>query len=434
MREKIVLDTSVLIYDVDSLSKFENKEVIIPSIVYEEINLLKEESSERGYHARKIASILDELSEIAPLRKGVELGNSIIRTSYDLENADITDSLSMDKNDYKILACAKNNNATLITRDGMLRVIGRDFVKVEDYHADMLTVKELYKGYRQILVPEKQIELLYCDRLENEYGLYPNEFLIMTSEVNPQHVGVGICKGDRVIPCDFDKMLYNKHKVKPANLEQKMFLYLLSDKDVLAVTATGISGKGKTLQAVDFALGNVASQSYSQFLYTKPIIPVDSNEELGFYKGTMEDKLKPHLRPLYDSVEFIYKDELYKGKQKLSSEEKVDQLIEEGDLRLYPLAHIRGMSIFGKVVMLDEAQNTTKHTVKSLVTRLTDTSKLIVAGDVEQIDDRNLNKFNNGLAHLIEQGKTEPYIAHLSMSLVNKSKRGKLAHFGATML
>lgn len=437
MSKRFVVDTSVLIYDVDSLYKFDDNEVIIPSIVYEEINILKEEkNTERGYYARKVAEILDELSQINPLRHGVQLGKTFIRTSYELENEEIEKSLIMDKNDYKILSCAKNHDAILVSRDRMFRVIARDFVKVEEYYADKLEIKELYKGYRQVIVPEKQIEKLYRNRLENEYELFPNEFIIMTSEVNPQHVGIGIRKGDRIIPCDFDHMNTKglKLKTKPLNLEQKMFLYLLNDDDITCVTATGISGKGKSLQAIDFSLASVLGGYYNQFLYTKSTIAVDNREELGFYKGSMEDKLKPHLQPLYSSIEFLYKDELYKGKQRMSVEAKVDELIEQDILRLYPLANIRGMSVFEKAVMLDEGQNTTRHMMKSLVTRINDNSKLVVTGDVEQIDDKNLNKYNNGLSHLIEEGKTEPFIGHISMSIDNKSKRGKLAQFGSTKL
>lgn len=436
MKKRFVIDTSVLIYDVDSLYKFEDNEVIIPSIVYEEVNVLKEENSERGYYARKVAEVFDQLSSISPLRDGVKLGETLIRTSYEIHNEEIKKSLLLDKNDYKILSCAKNHDAILVTRDKMFRVIARDFVKVEDYHADKLNVKELYKGYRQVVVPEQQIEKLFSHRLENEYNLYPNEFIIMTSEVNPQHMGVGICKGERIVPCDFDRMNTKglKLKVKPLNLEQKMFLYLLTDDDITCVTAVGASGKGKSLQAIDFSLANVTGSFYNQFLYTKSTIAVDSREELGFYKGSMEDKLKPHLQPLYSSIEYLYKEEIYKSKERISVDAKVDEMIEQNILRLYPLANIRGMSVDEKVVMLDEGQNTTRHMMKSLVTRINDSSKLIVTGDIEQIDDKNLNMYNNGLSHLIEEGKEEPFIAHISMSLDKKSKRGRLASFGSNKL
>lgn len=436
MPKKYVLDTSVLLYDIDCLSKFEDNEVIIPSIVYEEINRFKEENTERGYYARAISKIFDELSSKSPLVKGVKLNDTLIRTSYDLINKEIKSKLTMDENDYKIISCAKNNNAILISRDRMMRVIARDFVNVEEYKADKVNTTELYKGYRKQVVKEDIITQLFETGLDNSsFGLYPNEFIILQNECNPQHVGIGINKNNKIIACDFDNMFRAlRMKTRPINLEQKMFLYLLMDEDITCVTCTGVSGKGKSLIAIDYSLTSVYQQLFNQFLYTKSTIAVDQREYLGFTKGDLNEKLKPHLQPLYSSIEFLYQKELYKGKERISLDEKVEELIVNDILRFYPLAHIRGMSVFDKVIMLDEAQNTTNHMIKSLVTRINDNSKLIVTGDIEQIDDKNLNKYNNGLTHLIEAGKEEPFIAHITMDIDEKSQRGKLAGFGARKL
>lgn len=434
MSKNFTLDTSVLIYDVDSLYKFGANEVIIPSVSYEEINHLKEENSERGYYARQVAKLLDKLSKQSPLRQGVKLGDTFIRVSYDIRNQEIQKAFSADKNDYKIIACAKNNNSILISRDRMMRVIARDFVEVQEYEADMIKT-DSYKGYRRIVVPEEKIEQLFTGKMENEYDLFPNEFVIMQSEWNPKHVAVGICKNKRIIHADFDKMNFKGLKLRPQNLEQKMFVYLMLDDDIKCVTATGVSGKGKSLLAVDYSLSTIENQLYNQFLYSKSVIPVDQREELGFYKGTPEEKLKPHLQPLYSSIEYLYKDELYSPtKGRKSVNQKVEEMLLDDILMFHPLANIRGMSIFDKVVMLDEAQNTNNHTMKSLVTRMVETSKLIVTGDIEQIDDKNLNEYNNGLVHLIEAGKEEEFIGHITMDMDKESKRGRLAGFGARKL
>ncbi|MBP1308725.1 PhoH-like ATPase [Paenibacillus sp. 1182] len=431
------LDTSVLIYDVDSLYKFGENEVIIPSIVYEEINHLKDEDSERGFYARKVAELLDKLSEEAPLRNGVMLGKTKISTSYQVHNTAIDKSFFMNKNDYKIIACARNHNAILITRDRMMRVMARDFVDVEEYNADKVQVKDFYKGYRFMEVSPAEIEKMFDNKLKNNFGLFPNEFLILINNQNPKHTAVGICKKDHILPVDFSKLDTQgiKLKLTPLNLEQKMLMYLMLDKSITCVTATGKSGKGKSLLAVDYALGAVQSGLYNKFMYTKSTIAVDKKEELGFYPGDLEEKLKPHLQPLYSSIEFLFKKELYgNGKQRRSVDQKVDELILTDLLRFYPLANIRGMSVDEKIVMLDEAQNTTNHMMKSLVTRINDSSKLLVTGDIEQIDDRNLNKFNNGLSHLIEAGKEEEFIGHICMDISAESKRGKLATFGSMKL
>lgn len=465
MSKKFVIDTSVLLYDLDCLFKFKNNEVIIPSIVYEELNKFKEEHSERGYSARKTLEILEELSTVRPLKQGVVLGEldtssplwdkisdpetKIIR-DYNIYDEEISNMLTMNQNDYKIVACAKNNNAILISRDRGMRGIGSDFVEVQEYKADKVKTEELYKGYRRVIVPQEIISKLYKEKaLNNTFNLNPNEFIIFENECNSDHTCVGINKRGRIIPCDFDGMYMKAHKVRPINLEQKMLMYLLLDEDIKCVTVTGVSGKGKSLLCVDYSLACVSNKLFNSFLYTKSTIAVDKREELGFYKGSMEEKLKPHLQPLYSSIEFLFKDELYGRKsikrtkstegnseepEVITAEDKVRELTKYGILGFYPLANIRGMSIFEKVVMLDEAQNTTNHMIKSLVTRMNDSSKLIIAGDIEQIDDKNLNKYNNGLVHLIEAGKFEDCIGHICMDIDPKCKRGKLAEFGAKKL
>lgn len=449
MSKKFVLDTSVLLYDYEALFKFEENEVIIPSIVFEEINKFKEELTERGYIARRVLEVFEELAKVRPLLEGVKLSeinpnstlypqvkglNTIIRRDYNIYSREISKMLVMSENDYNIIASALNNEAILVSRDRGMRVIGSDFVKVEDYEADMIKTKEIYKGYREVVVDENIINSLYENKLIDIFDLCPNEFIILKNNCNPNHTGVGIKKGNRIIPCDFKNMNCRGRKVNPINLEQKMLMYLLLDEDIKCVTVTGVSGKGKSLLSIDYALASVNNFYYNEFLYTKSVISVDKREDLGFYKGGLDDKLKPHLQPLYSSIEFLYKDRLGKGKERQSLDSLVNELINNNILSFYPLANIRGMSIYNKIVMLDEAQNTTNHMIKSLVTRVSDNSKLIIAGDVEQIDDRNLNKYNNGLVHLIEAGKEEDFIGHICMDIDNGSRRGQLAEFGSRKL
>lgn len=474
LSKKFVIDTSLLLYDLDCLFKFEENEVIIPSIVYEELNRFKEERSERGYSARRIIEVLEELSKVRPLIKGVKLGElpltsnlwdriidpaTKIRRDYNINNDKISKNLVMTQNDYKIIACALNNGAILISRDRGMRGIGSDFVDVQDYEADKVKTEELYKGYRKVVVsPDVFTELYTEKKLKNSYELYPNEFIIFVDECNPEHTCVGINKRGSIIPCEFEKMQMGGLKTRPINLEQKMLMYLLLDDDIKCVSVTGVSGKGKSLLCVDYALSSVNKNIFNNFMYTKSTIAVDKKEELGFYKGSIEEKLKPHLQPLYSSIEYLFKDDIYSrenrnnGKSKakakadgatgaddkdngpITPDKIVNDLMAINKLSFYPLANIRGMSVYQKIVMLDEAQNTTNHMVKSLVTRMNDNSKLIIAGDIEQIDDKNLNKYNNGLVHLIEAGKDQDYIAHICMDIDDRSRRGKLAEFGAKKL
>lgn len=281
MNKKFVLDSSVLLYDYEALFKFEENEIIIPSIVLEEINKFKEESSERGYPARRVLEFLEELSKIRPLIKGIQLSEistdsplysyteglrTVIRSDYRIYNELISEHFEMDENDYNIIAYALNNNAILVTRDRGMRVIGADFVKVEDYKADMIKEKNFYKGYRKLFIDGKLIEDLFAGKLEDSFLLYPNEFIILINELNPNHCGVGIKKKDKIIPCDFEKINFNRNKLKPLNLEQKMLMYLLMDDDIKCVTATGVSGKSKSIMPIDYALSSVINLIYHEVI------------------------------------------------------------------------------------------------------------------------------------------------------------------------
>lgn len=435
--KKFVIDSSVPLYDSEALRMFGKNEVIIPSIVLEEINQFKDEQSERGFHAVEFSKTLEKLTKKGKLRDGVYLNDTLIRTSYDVDNNELKKTLKYEENDYNIIACAINHDAILVTRDRMMRVIANDFVKAENYQADELKVKKLYKGYRIVKSTEEEIAKLYQAGLCNgDYNLYPNEFIILENAINPEHRGIGINKNGTIIPCNFDRMNTNglKLKLKPLSLEQKMLLYLLLDEDIKCVTIAGKSGKGKTLLSVDVALASVFRGLYNQFVFTKSVKPVDSREELGYYRGGPDEKLEPHMRPLYSAIEFLYKKELYNSSTRRTVKQKIEELTEQDFLNVIPLAHIRGDSIFNKFTMLDEAQNTTKYMMKALVTRLEASSKLIASGDIDQIDDKHLNPYNTGLTHLIEAGKDEDFIAHITLDLEKDSERGPLATFGTNKL
>lgn len=452
--KRFVVDSSVLMSDEEAIFKFGDNELIIPSIVWEELNDKKDTlDPSSSFLARRVLRILNDLSDIRPLREGVRLDEilessayyneakdipTLIRLDYHIDNDEVDSSFIKKKNDYKIIGCAKNNDAILVTSDIPLLSIAKDFVKAEEYKAGQIKSKRLYKGYRIVTENGSVIDDLYNKEIElkDRWDLYPNEFIIIVDEINSAHKGIGIKKKDIIKPVNFDKELNLANmKTKPVNLEQKMFLYLLQDPDILCVTVCGISGKGKTLLSCDYALSQVKKGTYNQFLYTKSITPMDDDEYMGYNKGTEDEKFSAHIKALFTTVEYLFKEELVGPNKKKTVSEKMEELMGREELGTLPLAGIRGMNIFQKIVLLDEAQNTKKHTIKTLVSRLTDESKLIVSGDIEQIDDSKLNEFNNGLSHLIEQGKDEDFIGHITFDIdKGNSKRGKLSTFGSKKL
>ena len=452
MSKKFVVDTNIFMNDEEAIYKFDDNEVIIPSIVWEELNDKKDISNPMiSYLPRRILKLLTELAEVRPLREGVILGEiaedsefyekckslkTKVRVDYQMNHPEVNEAFFLKKHDYMIIACAKNNDAILVTSDGPLLGISKDFVKSEYYRADNIQTKEMYKGYKFVEVNPEVIDDFYSIKnIEDIYDLYPNEFIVMVDNTNPEHKAIGIKKRGAIKLVNFDKELnFSRMETRPANLEQKMFMYLLQDPDIICVTVTGISGKGKTLLSCDYAFAEIEKNNYNEFLYSKSIIPTDEDEYMGYNKGTEEEKFKAHVRALETAIEYLYRDEICE-KKSCTLDEVIEDLHNKGKLGTLPLANIRGMNIYKKIVLLDEAQNTKKHVMKSLVSRFTDEAKIIVSGDIEQIDDPKLSMYNNGLSHLIEQGKEEDFIGHITLDIdKGNTKRGKLSTFASKKL
>lgn len=466
-KKQLVLDTNVLLYDTECLDKFGNNDVVIPLTVVDELDSLKDDSKkpELSHASREITrKILDLAGEdnLQNLRNGFSYVNSKDETTtikivdekylkYKLDS-EKSNALKYNRtpitNDDWIIFCAKILDATLITRDNNMVIKASGDCKVEIYYADSIKKKEIYKGYRELTVDSEFFnEFALNNRIVNikelfdsNEKMYPNEFLILTNVENTSCKLFGICKGEFINRIDLDNLQYNGMKLRPQGLSQKLAFYLILQEDIDAISFVGGSGTGKTSIAIDYALNQVNKNFYNQLFYSKSMKGLADDEEYGFVPGDVDEKMQEIIIPLSCTLEFletISKEKANKKKKDkdllekaISGEEILNSYKEDGIIRILPLNYLRGMTISNKVVVLDEGQNLTKSKMKTLVTRIASTSKLIITGDDNQIDDKNLNKYNNGLAHFIEQGKSEPFIAHLTLDLDDDSKRGRLSSFG----
>lgn len=466
-KKQLVLDTNVLLYDTECLDKFGNNDVVIPLTVVDELDSLKDDSKkpELSHASREITrKILDLAGEdnLQNLRNGFSYVNSKDETTtikivdekylkYKLDS-EKSNELKYNRtpitNDDWIIFCAKILDATLITRDNNMVIKASGDCKVEIYYADSIKKKEIYKGYRELTVDSEFFnEFALNNRIVNikelfdsNEKMYPNEFLILTNVENTSCKLFGICKGEFINRIDLDNLQYNGMKLRPQGLSQKLAFYLILQEDIDAISFVGGSGTGKTSIAIDYALNQVNKNFYNQLFYSKSMKGLADDEEYGFVPGDVDEKMQEIIIPLSCTLEFletISKEKANKKKKDkdllekaISGEEILNYYKEDGIIRILPLNYLRGMTISNKVVVLDEGQNLTKSKMKTLVTRIASTSKLIITGDDNQIDDKNLNKYNNGLAHFIEQGKSEPFIAHLTLDLDDDSKRGRLSSFG----
>lgn len=201
----------------------------------------------------------------------------------------------------------------------------------------------------------------------------------------------------RVKSADFvsqEKMISTPRvKIMPRTVQQQKYVQSLRSHEMSF--GVGPAGTGKTYLATAVAINMLMSKQISKLVLTRPV--VEAGENLGFLPGSLEEKIDPYLRPLFDAME------------EMLGKEKLEQLIEQGVIELAPLAYMRGRTLKNAVILLDEAQNTTTTQMKMFLTRLGEGSRMIITGDMSQIDlKRNVK---SGLKDALEVLDGLPNIA-----------------------
>lgn len=411
-----VLDTNVLMYEPKSLFAFEDNEVVIPLTVLDELDKHKNGNSQAAKHARMVIRSLDELRALGKLDKGVltERGGTI---RVELNNIDhVPTDLDPNRMDNRIISVAlqlkeknQNKKVTVITKDINLRVkcdaLG---VNAEDYTSDSVitNLDALYAGHTTIAVPDKDIDSIY------EFGqvpvknilrpLYPNEYVHLTSEVNDKHSALAKFDGTGLIKLRTFKNVWG---ISSRNKEQAFALDALFDPNIKLVTITGKAGTGKTLLSAAAGVSQIFdSHTYKRIVLTRPIMPL--GRDIGFLPGDIDQKMMPWMGPLYDNLDLIFSE---KGRFYL------DAQMSEGNIDIEPITYIRGRSMPRSYIIVDEAQNLTRHEVKTIITRVGEGSKVVLTGDVEQIDAPYIDSYDNGLSYAIEKFKDEAIAAHVQL-------------------
>lgn len=417
-----VLDTNVLLYDPNCLKSFKKSKVVIPLPVLDELDNAKSRMDSVGRNARAVIRVLDELRKSGSLSIGVIYEDTIVRVEQNHKGntPDMENSI-----DNRILSTAiglgKTETVVVITKDINLRVkcdaLG---VTVEDYESGKLAEDpiSLYKGYRKLSVPSFVINDIYsCGSAEYILDAYPNEYFILTAEDNFAHSALA-----RYNDGIFYRLGKNKLNlgVKPRNAEQQLALDLILNDDIKLVTLIGIPGGGKTLLALAGALEKVLyEQRYKRLLVARPVQPM--GKDLGYLPGSMEEKLNPWMQPIDDNLEHIFSGD--RG--------MVEMHKRNGEIQVEALTYIRGRSIPNSLIIIDEAQNLTAHEVKTIITRVGEDSKIIMTGDLNQIDVPYLDFSDSGLTHAVERFKDYDIAGHMSLP---KGERSELATLASKVL
>ena len=431
-RKIFVLDTSVILYDSQSVVSFDEHDVVIPIEVLEEVDNFKKGNDTVNYEARGFIRFIDSISvnklisDWLPLGKG--LGNFMVALTSKVETIDAESLLGTGKYDHRILNCAlsvkeKHPEAvvTMISKDICLRLKAKALnLRAEDYETHAVkNVEDIYTGRRFIEdIAPSTIDRLYSKgnvspRLSKVKDPISNEFYLLKSG-KQSALGRYNSKTNYIERVDPLKVF----NVKALNAEQTFAIHALLNPDIKLVSLQGKAGTGKTLLALAAALEQ--RSDYRQIFVTRPVIPL-TNQDLGFLPGDIESKMEPYMQSIFDNIQFI-KSLMNKHDKNRS---RLDEMIEQEKIIVSPLAYIRGRRLQKIFFIVDEAQNLTPHEVKTIISRAGDNTKIVFMGDIKQIDTPYMDERTNGLSYLIDRVKGHHLFAHVALE---KGERSELAN------
>jgi len=430
-KKTYVLDTSVYLTDANAIYSFENNDIIIPLKVLEEIDKHKTRQDGVGAHARGIIRIFDELREKGSLNKGVRLrkGKGIISCKpYDPE--DLPPSFDKKNPDNQIIGVAlterrenPKRKVIVVSRDINMRVkcdaLG---IPAEGYLAGQVvgSTSDLYTGFIQYLVDDQVIDQFYEGKdvfvEKDDIKVFPNQYVMLVSNANEKKTALSRFKG-------YSKALYRvfdgkgwEWVITPRNKEQSFALDLLLDESVPIVTLIGKAGSGKTLAAISAGIQQVLEgKMYSRLIVSRPVQPM--GRDIGYLPGSMEEKMRPWLAPIRDNLQYLM------GNDKIMMEEYMTN----GTIEIEALTYIRGRSISNAYIIVDEAQNLSRHELKTIITRVGENTKIVLTGDIEQIDNVYIDETSNGLTYAVEKFKEHEIAGHVTLIKGERSKTATLA-------
>jgi PhoH-like ATPase len=247
---------------------------------------------------------------------------------------------------------------------------------------------------------------------------YPNQFLVLKSGLEGKNSALCRYAGENK-PL---KRIYKQGKIwglTAKNKEQQFAMDLLFDDSVQIISLTGKAGTGKTLLAAACGLEQVVNGTgYDKLIITRPVQPM--GRDIGFLPGSLEEKMMPWIAPLRDNLEFLFGDKM-----------ALDMHMDQGEIEIEAMTFIRGRSISNAFMIVDEAQNLTAHELKTIITRVGHGTKLILTGDIQQIDNSYVDAESNGLTHAVEKFKEYDISGHVTLT---KGERSKLASLAAEIL
>ncbi len=477
--KNFVLDTNVLLHDPHCLNRFENNHVFIPVEVLSELDRFKNEQTERGANARTVHRFLSQIFGQCPKKvtRGADTcggGTVRILVAEALQKSAASAAMKrflkifpdQERMDHRIIgAClalqdAADKPTILVTKDLNMQLKALSIGLVcEDYLNDKVAVKDA-EGYeiRSLPVEAHELQRFGSSRsIELDASrtgpLELNEYVLLQAAEHKfmpaRHLGDGHLARLNVPSA---LQMPRGIELRAANAGQQCFLDALLDPEISLITCYGQAGTGKTLMAVAAGLFLTAQKDFNGMTVSRPVVAM--GDTLGFLPGTLNEKMHPWLQSIYDAFEVLLplNPPRVEGKQRSDRKKPNDhaphphaviqngqhtvvkpyeQLIERGLLEIEALCYIRGRSIPNRFFVLDEAQQLTPLEAKTVVTRMSKGSKLVMVGDPAQIDNPYVDSRSNGLVYTRNRLRGQRITAHISLT---KGERSALAEMGANMM
>jgi len=432
-----VIDTSVYLTDASSIYNFGNNDIVVPLKVLEEIDKHKKRQDGVGANARRIIRILDELRAKGNLQKGVRIqkGKGILRVKGYHPLTELPSDLNPNIPDNIIIGAAltegrehPDQKVIVVSKDVNMRVICDSVgVMAEDFKAEKVLDKdsELYAGFKAVPADDQIIDQFYEGEdifLEESVPAHANEFIMLVSNANEKKSALARYINPHVALEKVHEYKDGIWGVRARNKEQSFALDILMNPDIPIVSLVGRAGCGKTLCAIAAGMEQCLGAekgAYKKLIVSRPVQPM--GKDIGFLPGTLEEKMMPWLAPIRDNLEFLMS----------GDKTMLEMYFEKGIIEIEALTYIRGRSISNAFIIIDEAQNLTSHELKTIITRVGEGTKIVLTGDIEQIDNAYIDQTSNGLTYAVEKFKSYGLSGHVTL---RRGERSKVATLAAKIL
>lgn len=440
VRKIFVLDTSVILFDHQAFTNFQEHDIAIPITVLEELDHFKKGNDTVNYEARQFIRKMDLITEGKNLHDWIQLsdvGPSKLRIIMHPLVPITTDAVRIfgdRKNDHQILNATtmlkqeyQERSVILVSKDMNLRIKARALgLHAEDYETGKIKdVEGLYRGIMEADWTDSKLIEEFHNNHSIEYQRvlksepYSNQFILIK---NNEKSALAYYQKSTGLLKKIEKV--SAYGIKPKNAEQTFAMHALFNNDIKLISIQGVAGTGKTLLALASALSQRAE--YRQIYLARPIVPLN-NRDIGFLPGDAQQKINPYMEPLWDNLKFIQS----QFKETSKDAQRIKDLVQSEKLLVTPLAYIRGRSLANILFIVDEAQNLTPLEVKTIITRAGEGTKMVFTGDIHQIDTPYLDTQSNGLSYLIDRFKNQELYAHITLE---KGERSELANMANRLL